>query len=629
MEVSGVFIGIRSSVERKYSGICPYPTKKLESLVSQCLLKTWFTAAVGFLTVVTANRFIEGRFTVYSVLAGTFLAIILLNAVPDIIIRKCEELFLSDLLSYFSSVKRKFIYKKNIPDAVGDGAGGFGEEIVRNASELEKILVTDNRREAVRRYIENRNKNKFLKLFLIQAFETSENGDAEFGGESSFSKNIEFLRLEVINEIYREKKKRYMFSGYMFVAVFPVLSMGIVRRVGLALTDSLSLFYEGTGAFIILLSFLSAWFVMSVLKDNSTDIQTIGSEKMAHKKNSRFVRIGRRLENFVESSESNVVRRLRGKIYVSGRRIRISKLLLEMILISCIVLTVGLFFLFLQRGNERDALLEKVENIDRIAVLARDNVKKGMEYAILESVKDVISSGKTNITYSDALSLFRSYMGNVNSNYEEECVNEILSRTAKYRGLYVKWYEGAIVLAVSLITGFLPVFRLNMDSSLRKRASVDEIKRFQTIIMMERGFDSLSVVGLLTDLELFADVFKPELKEAVNTYSAGPNMALQRMKQKGTLKNPAFSEIADGFIAVDEVGICEAFSDAAGNKECLERMDELSETISAEKKKGFLDIVVWIPGILVIFGYFVVPFMKNSLSELSELFSLLENPGAL
>ncbi len=628
MEVSGVFTGLRKTVEQRYSGLCPYPEKKLDSLVSRCVLKTWFISASGFLFIIIVNRFIEDRVSFYSVLSGCYLAVILMNAVPGIDLRKSEEAFLTELLGYFSSVKRKFIYRKNIPDAVGEGAENQSEEIVRNAAELENILITDNRREAVRKYIENRNKNRFLKLFLIQAFETSENGDSECNGESSFSRNIELLRLEVINEIYREKKKRYMFSGYMFVAVFPVLAMGIVRKAGLAMSDSLTLFYKGTGTFVILLSFLASWFIVSVLKDNSMEENSFGDRKKRHKKAGKLVKMKRKIDEAVEKSESRSVKKLKRRIYVSGRRINLSSLLMEMVLISCSVLIVGLFFLFLQRKNERNALLERVENMDRIAVLARENVKNSMEKAILNSVGEIVSSG-IEPTPSEVQTLFRSYAEKMGENYEEACVKEIVSRVEKYNNLNVKWYEGAAILVVAVLTGFLPVLRLWMDSSIRRKSSVDEIKRFQTILMMERGFDSISVVNLLTDMELFSDVFKPELKEAVNTYAAGPLKALKRLKQKGVLKNPSFSEIADGFIAVDEVGITEAFSDAEGNKECLERMDELSETINNEKKKGFLDIVVWIPGILVIFGYFVVPFMKSSLSELTELFEMLENPGIL
>lgn len=630
MEVSNVFSGFGKNIKKRFQSIAPYSETSLRRLSSECIMKTWFISGTAAVFVVFMNRVIEDKFSVYSVCSAFYVLFLLLRIIPKFVFRKKEDMFLEELSGYLSAVKRQFIYRKNIPDSILEGATGKSEEIVKNAAELVRILLKDNRREAVRTYIENSNKNRFMKLFLIQAFETSENGDVSRNGISSFSENIELLGLEIINEMYARKKKRYMFSGYMFVSVFPVLVMSAVKRAGLRIEGDMLPFYNGTGVLVILLVFLSSYFVVSVLEDNSTDMNEHTERNITVKgyATGKFGKIKADIEGALEGVNSGSASFLKKTIYRSGRKMKLSTLIAEMVLSFLLVLVVGVFFLFSQRDNERKEMLNKVENIDRIAVLARPEQKAKLENAILLSVAFFKEVDYLPV-YEQALIVYRSFSGDLMKNYEEACVNEVVRRTKAYKSTYVHLYECIIVLLVAIFAATMPVLRLFIDSGIRNRAAVDEIKRFQMVIMMERHFDTLSIIGLLTDLELFSDVFRPEIRECINTYATGHEKALLRMKQKGIAKNKTFAEIADGFLSVDDVGIAEAFSDVEGNREFLSRMDELSETIYREKKKGVLDIIAWIPGVLVIFGYFVAPFMKSSLSNLSELFSMLENSGSI
>lgn len=626
MGISYAFIGLRKAIMDRYRKICPYSEKTILHMALKCCRKTWIVSGICFIAIVVFNIFVEGKITAYSIVSALYLGGLLFMSVPEWEIKRKEDALLGELIYYLAEVKRKYIYLKNVPDAVMRGAEGKSEEIVKNAAEMGRILLVDNRRKAVREYIENPHKNRFLKLFLIQAYETSENGDSE---GMTFSDNIELLRLEIIDEIYSRKKRKYVFSGYMFVAVFPVLLMGIVKKTALALSAGLTTFYEGTGIFIILIAFLTSGFVVSVLKDNSEEMKWNGEKQLGFGRTKEKTRqITNLFDDYVERTDSKTLYNFRRRINDSGRKMKTSALILKMLFITVITMTVGMFFLFTQRDSERKAVISRVENIDRIVVLAKPQQKQKMEEAILSSVKSIVNSGGMT-DQEQILKLFRDNSGNRFRYYEEACCSEILRRVEKYDNLKVHWYEGTIVLMISVMTGMLPLLRLYMDCGIRKKASSEEIKRFQTILLMERGFNTLSVVNLLTDLELFADVFKSEIKECINTYATGPYEALLRLKTKGSEKNPLFTELADGFIAIDEVGIYEAFSDVSGNRECMEKMEELSETIDLDKKKSMLDIVAWLPGIIVIFGYFIIPFLKSSVYELTDLFGLLENPGIL
>ena len=145
----------------------------------------------------------------------------------------------------------------------------------------------------------------------------------------------------------------------------------------------------------------------------------------------------------------------------------------------------------------------------------------------------------------------------------------------------------------------------------------------QMVLMMERKLESITVVSLLSDLELFAGAFESEIKECLGSWSAGPEAALKTLKEKGRKKSPYFETIAEDFLAVDEVGIEEAFSDTASESESMERLEELESSIRTERRKDLTDMIAWIPGAVMLGGYFIVPFLKVTLGEMEELFKLI------
>ena len=98
-----------------------------------------------------------------------------------------------------------------------------------------------------------------MKLFLVQAYEASEKGDLLLTQEESlFSDNVEHLRLELMEDLYRRKKRAYEFAGYIFVSVTPFFMMPVLKQWGLDFAPELEVFYAGTGKLIELITFFSS-----------------------------------------------------------------------------------------------------------------------------------------------------------------------------------------------------------------------------------------------------------------------------------------------------------------------------------------------------------------------------------
>jgi len=99
---------------------------------------------------------------------------------------------------------------------------------------------------------------------------------------------------------------------------------------------------------------------------------------------------------------------------------------------------------------------------------------------------------------------------------------------------------------------------------------------------------------------------------------------LEQMKKEGGALQKGFEELADAFLSVDEVGISKAFAEVESNRRLLEKMTQLEEEISMERKLDNTDLVAKIPMVLSVGAYFIIPFFIFALQEVTEVFELLE-----
>ncbi len=522
-EGSNVFGRYRQWVRKGLLEICPYGEKELNKKTGMIVFLALTAATLGAGAVLLVNG--SGFFTV---LAMAFTAYIMLREVPAYVLSQKRNEFYGLLPAFLSSVRRKYLSLGNIPEAVREAAEGTAKEIRLNAEEICGILLLGNRRQAVRDYAGKGCRDRFMKLFLIQAYEASEIGDGkgEKGG-SVFAENMEILRHGIAREKYSSRKTSFMFSGYMTVSVLPVLAFGVIKKAGLSFSEKLLEFYDGKGDLVLLSALLTAFFIYRMISDAGSG----GRRKMTG--------YGRRYEG-----------RLAGKIESNNG-------------VAC-------------------SFIRKLIN-------------------------------KTDPDESVAMTVFEMGIAAV-----FPAVIGLISGAAFVPG-------GKTALGVMcLLSGIMPVAELLYRRERSSRMMIEEIKRLQMVIMMERKLESITVVTLLSDLELFADAFGSEIRECLNTWSEGPEEALKVLKEKGGKKNAYFNLIAEGFLSVDEVGPEEAFSDTVSDRESMEKFEELENDIRTEKRKDITDIMAWIPGAVMLGGYFIIPFLKLTLGEMEELFKMLE-----
>ncbi len=522
-ERSSVFGRYRRWVEEGLSEICPYSPTELRLKREKIVIISFGASVLGMMTVLLANGI--GTFTC---LAMVFTAYILMREIPLHLLGRMRNGLYAKLPAYLSAVRKKYFNIGNIPEAVREAARGMSTEIRLNAEEIYGILLLGNRREKVREYAGKSLRNRFLKLFLIQAYEASEYGDGRGEKDDSvFAENLNILRAGITGELYASRKMTYMFSGYMTVAVLPVMFFGLVQKAGISFSDRLIEFYGGSGKTVLLTAFLAAFFIYRMVSE-------AGKER------------GRRSMKQGKGFLTRLYGRLEGNEGIACTAIR--------------------------------KLLRETDSEDNVA---------GTLFKMTAAFAFPIMIGLIS-------------------------------------GIHNTSFGKTILVLLGAVSGIMPVFELMYKQARNRMMMVEEIKRMQMVIIMERRLESITVTALLSDLELFAGAFGNEIRECLNTWSAGPEAALRTLKEKGKRKSDYFDSISDGFLSVDEVGIEEAFSDTLSDRESMVRIEELENNIRMEKRRDITDMMAWLPGLIMLGGYFIIPFLRLTISEMEEMFRLLK-----
>ena len=605
-------------LNNKFLRVCPYGKQTLAKMVEDCKRTMFFGATLTCMALIIWNNMFESYSNLY-LLESLVLALYIVGMeIPNHLLQKKESTVYRELLLYFSRVKHRYTACRHMANAVLDAADSMTPEIQCLAEELYQVLMESDRKEKVREYILQKQANRYMKLFLIQAYEVSEKGGL------FFEENIECLRTELMEEIYRRKQRAYEFAGYVFVAVTPFFTMPVLRQWGINFAPELEFFYAGTGVMLETVTFVVTLVIYRMILTAKEIVFFAENQEEKLWNGCRFYEnelikiIMRKLENM----DGIIGRRIRTLILQSGERTSYGKLCLQMILLS-----IGTFLLFTgfylnSHYVEKKAILERVDSIETIAPVAGEEKQAALKCYILEITNQCRLTPE--ITEEEIRELLRKKIHLGNRNMEQMVVEEIKKKLLQYKKTKISAGELLLCSLFGSFAGFFPVLKLFYRAKTIRAGAINEIRQFQALILMERKLQGITITGLLEDMEVFSQCFRMALKRCINAYNTGPMQALLRLKEEGGKLHESFEEIADAFLSVDEVGIELAFAEVESNRRLVEKMTQLEVKIDMEKKKDSTDLLAKVPMLLSVGAYFVLPFFSYSLQGVFEVFELLE-----
>jgi len=310
-------------LKMKFLRVCPYGKVYLEKLVGECKREILLLSLL-VIPLLYAWNSLFGVCSVTYLMESIVLALYLIFIeIPNYRLYKKENMVYRELLIYFSRVKHRYLVCRNGANAILDAADGMQYEIVCLAEEIYRILLECNRKEKIRECILFHPLNRYLKMFLLQVYGISEKGDMYF------AENIEHLRIELMEEIYRRKERTHKFSGYVFITIVPFFAMPVLKQWGMAFSPEMELFYESTGKLLETITFGATFFIYGmILRAKEIDLQE--NDNKSKLWNSEMIYNNRFVDGFIRYIERVSFGRLSSKmqklILQSGEKISYGRL---------------------------------------------------------------------------------------------------------------------------------------------------------------------------------------------------------------------------------------------------------------------------------------------------------------
>jgi hypothetical protein len=200
---------------------------------------------------------------------------------------------------------------------------------------------------------------------------------------------------------------------------------------------------------------------------------------------------------------------------------------------------------------------------------------------------------------------------------------EIIRRINDYHMEYYRWYELVIALLTGAAAYYVPYLNLLFLRKLRQMDMEDEVIQFHSIILMLMHFDRMTIETILSWFENFAVIFKKSIQECINELQTGDIEVLEKLK----LKEPyePFVKIIENLQISDRIGISKAFDEIAVERNHYQEKRKLENEIEIGDKSLMAKVIAFIPFIITIGLYLIIPFIVEGLSQYAGYMQQINN----
>lgn len=524
-----------------------------------------------------------------------------------------EELkLLRQMEKYLSDVRHLYHRLNMVEEAIYDSLEEADYEISLHMNRIYQILVSEDEDE-IFKYKEVA-PNKFLTTFLALCKITIQYGDSQKDGVSLFLTNLNHLRNEINVEILKLEKINYVFSGLVFITIMPVFFLRTIENFSISGLPELEGYYGGTYgivmSLIIFVATLSAYGIIERLK---------GITYLYHPRHAVLKWISK--VPWVEWAMESYFYHKAGKAYRLDRLIRrtgeeltLCQFYVKRILLFLIAFVFSFFVLchtaLLSKWNvihylgdfrgisltgQESELLQYRMVISRITQKYR---KEKHPEKLEESLRKEIQE-EYRITDSIGLNLL---------------TDEIISRIQRWQLHKIHWYYPFLAFFIGVLISFIPLLSLNLRAHFMKAEMEDEVMQFQAIIIMLMYIDRMNVFTILEWLEMFSRIFKPSIMECADQYAYDDAGALAGLKEREPF--PPLVRIVENLESCDQVGIEKAFDEIIGQRNYYTEKRRQENEISIANKGVVGKVAAYLPLMLTIGFYLIVPFVMESINQL-------------
>lgn len=168
---------------------------------------------------------------------------------------------------------------------------------------------------------------------------------------------------------------------------------------------------------------------------------------------------------------------------------------------------------------------------------------------------------------------------------------------------------------------FIPWIFLQFRLFFGKREKEDEVLQFHSIILMLMYLKRMNVETILTWLENFSCSFRKSIQECVDDFAYDNEAALRRLREREPFL--PFVRLVENLEACDRIGVLEAFDEIAGQRTYFLEKRKQDNEIAISEKGAIARVVAYLPMVLTLLLYLIVPFVLESIIQLGGYMSQL------
>ena len=387
-------------------------------------------------------------------------------------------------------------------------------------------------------------------------------GDSYTMGKSAFLSNMNHLKEEIHNEVLRRKRLNHVFSGLLFVTVFPILFIDCIRRWSIGNFPELIRYYDG--GYGLLVKCILCIVTIIIFRLIQYLIEPKELVKRPHIYLDKFCNIHTIKQFLIE--------------HIHKREVKWQKVYRNLVSISSSYTVYQ--FLFVKICLAVSSCI--ITCIVMISMIIREN-----------SVSTITSS----LLYT-----------------QQEIA--VAARDTNYL---------LIILCIILITIFsyyVPNIQLIIKLACGNQDVEDELMRLQAVLIMLTPIRRMTVETLLEWLAYGSKIFLPTILECIDCYLQDNEKALDTMYQ--SCDNESFRHLVKNLEVSDRIGIYHAFEEVPGDYSYNIEKRKQDNEIRTDNQGTIGKFIAFFPMVLLIGGYLIVPFILESISQFMTYVSQLQ-----
>lgn len=179
----------------------------------------------------------------------------------------------------------------------------------------------------------------------------------------------------------------------------------------------------------------------------------------------------------------------------------------------------------------------------------------------------------------------------------------------------------ALIIAISILLAMIafniPVWLLMYRRRMVQMYMEDEVLSYHSILTMLMYMDRISTYELIEAMEEFAVIFKKPLKACLTEYESGQLKALAHLKEE--VRCESMQKLIDNLLMVDEIGVEKAMDELTLELGFYNERRKQQNEFLLEKKGVICKFLAFVPLILTIGFYLILPFITVSITKLLEI----------